>query len=304
MRLEHLLYLIEVSKSPSITAAAEKLYMSHQTLSAAIKTLEKEFDVKLIERDFTGVSLTADGKYLVKIAQEFYQKLQQFGLTSIQNKNTIQGKLRISGSRMALESLLPKIIANFYLDYPKIELITSNLKPEDVVNSYEKREVDLAFMSVYGPSHQTEFIIKPGIHFQPCLKLTSCIEVLKTDPIAKLKSITLQQLNQQCIIYNCPEQLVDDNFNHWPFDYIKGRKTIYQPSNNIYLEMLRGGCGAGISILSKSRPLNKISDDFAYIPIQDKEVNWWLGYLFKENHNFSELANCFLSHLKNYYPLA
>ena len=50
MRIEQLEYLCEVAKRRSMNLAADKLHIAQQTLSTSIKTLEKELDVKLLDR--------------------------------------------------------------------------------------------------------------------------------------------------------------------------------------------------------------------------------------------------------------
>ena len=56
IRLESLLYLQEIAKYKSINKAADKLFLSKSALSTAIKNLENEFGVPLLNR--TAVSYT------------------------------------------------------------------------------------------------------------------------------------------------------------------------------------------------------------------------------------------------------
>ena len=62
MRLEQLEYLCEIAKRKSMNLASNKLYVSQQTLSTAIKNLEKELDTKLLERTYHGVFPTEIGQ--------------------------------------------------------------------------------------------------------------------------------------------------------------------------------------------------------------------------------------------------
>ena len=50
IRLEQLQYLLEISKSRSLTTAAEHLYMTQPALSRAIKALEDELGITLLHR--------------------------------------------------------------------------------------------------------------------------------------------------------------------------------------------------------------------------------------------------------------
>lgn len=66
VRLEALLYLQEIAKYKSINKAADKLFLSKSALSTAIKNLENEFGVPLLNRTVHGVSLTAAGENVVE----------------------------------------------------------------------------------------------------------------------------------------------------------------------------------------------------------------------------------------------
>ena len=68
MRTEQLQYLIEISKHKSMNIASQKLHISPQALSTAMKGLEKELNMQLLERTTMGVSLTEDGEKLKEIA--------------------------------------------------------------------------------------------------------------------------------------------------------------------------------------------------------------------------------------------
>lgn len=48
MRIEQLLYMIEINQTGSISLAAEKLHVSQPNISQAIVSLEEELGVKLL----------------------------------------------------------------------------------------------------------------------------------------------------------------------------------------------------------------------------------------------------------------
>lgn len=62
IKLDNLYYLREVAKSGSISKAAERLFMSKSALSAAIKNLEKELGVELLNRSVSGAELALSAK--------------------------------------------------------------------------------------------------------------------------------------------------------------------------------------------------------------------------------------------------
>ena len=68
MELEQLRIFAAVAKYKSFSEAARRLYISHSTTSRAVSALEKELDVRLMERDNHVIALTAAGKTLAEEA--------------------------------------------------------------------------------------------------------------------------------------------------------------------------------------------------------------------------------------------
>lgn len=62
MRIEQLYYLMEVVKANSISRAAEKIFVTQQTISQSLLNLEKELGVQLLNRTHKGITLTEEGK--------------------------------------------------------------------------------------------------------------------------------------------------------------------------------------------------------------------------------------------------
>ena len=75
MHTEHLAYLREIVKRRSMNTASKKLHVAQQTLSTAVKSLEKELDAKLLERTYHGVYPTPIGQEVVDLADEILSKI-------------------------------------------------------------------------------------------------------------------------------------------------------------------------------------------------------------------------------------
>lgn len=75
MTIEQLQYICMVAKMHSITNAAEELFVTQQTISKAMNKLEKELDVKLLNRSHKGVTLTPEGALFVDEAKEIVEKI-------------------------------------------------------------------------------------------------------------------------------------------------------------------------------------------------------------------------------------
>lgn len=77
MHVEYLQYLIEVSNSSSISAAAKKLYLSQTSLSAIIASLEKDLNITFFKRTHRGITVTPEGKQALEIIQDIIDKNEE-----------------------------------------------------------------------------------------------------------------------------------------------------------------------------------------------------------------------------------
>ncbi|MBQ3120777.1 MAG: LysR family transcriptional regulator, partial [Peptococcaceae bacterium] len=68
MRIEQLHCIVDIAETGSITATAQRQFVTQQAVSKTIKQLEKELNATLLIRTRTGVSFTEIGKELVTFA--------------------------------------------------------------------------------------------------------------------------------------------------------------------------------------------------------------------------------------------
>ena len=100
MNFLHLKYFLLVAEELNITRAAERLYISQQSLSNHISNLERELDVKLFTRS-PKLSLTYAGDMLVDTATQILDLHSQF-LTKVGDINRhYMGMLRLGISQVS-----------------------------------------------------------------------------------------------------------------------------------------------------------------------------------------------------------
>ena len=74
MTLQQLKYLVTVADCRNITQAAERLFISQLSLSAAIHALEDEMGVIAFVRSNRGVSVTREGEELLSFARNLLEQ--------------------------------------------------------------------------------------------------------------------------------------------------------------------------------------------------------------------------------------
>ena len=70
MTILQLKYVIVIAGSVSMREAASKLYVSQPALSATIRELEEELNIKIFERNNKGISLTDEGMEFLSYAKQ------------------------------------------------------------------------------------------------------------------------------------------------------------------------------------------------------------------------------------------
>ena len=120
MNFQHLKYFLMVAEELNITRAAERLYISQQSLSNHIGNLERELDVKLFTRS-PKLSLTYAGGLLVDTASQILDLYSQY-LSKVGDINKrYLGVLRVGISHTCGLALLPDILPKFRAEFPQVE---------------------------------------------------------------------------------------------------------------------------------------------------------------------------------------
>ena len=74
MTLQQLKYFVTVAECKNITSAAEKLFISQPSLSAAIHNFEKEMGVTAFTRTNKGIKITREGEELLSYARNLLEQ--------------------------------------------------------------------------------------------------------------------------------------------------------------------------------------------------------------------------------------
>ena len=149
MRFEQLECLKAVANTGSITAAAEKLYISQQAVSKSIRQLEEELGAPLVVRTKNGVVLTSLGAEATVLARHILDARDYFvhGLTSepdmADKKKTVV--YNICSSSPFLSTIAPSAYGQ--LNY-RMKCLTHASTADEVVQAVANAECDLGLVTI------------------------------------------------------------------------------------------------------------------------------------------------------------
>lgn len=130
-------YVLEVYKERSITEAAKNLYISQPALSQAIKRIEKNYNVRLFEKDY---SLTRAGEVFV-----YYSKEICNNLNSLERKLNSK-ELNIGISQFYGKYLLNDILISISKIDPEIKVLIKEERSEILEEDVLKGSIDICFI--------------------------------------------------------------------------------------------------------------------------------------------------------------
>lgn len=137
-------YIETIAKHGNITKAANELFISQPYLSKIIQAIEKETGVTIFERTQKFLSLTFAGErylsYLQKIENLEIDMKKELEMIS----NNKKGKI-VFGINQALgTTLLPKILPEFSIQFPGIQIELEEKSAHDLEKMLEDNRVDLS----------------------------------------------------------------------------------------------------------------------------------------------------------------
>jgi DNA-binding transcriptional LysR family regulator len=148
MNFEYLNTYLTVVRTGSFSEAAKQLFISQPAISAQIKKLEQELDIRLIERGKGGISMTYAGRMLYHFS-EYLQHEYSYMLRDIERTGAkTLNELNIITSPVSGEYILPGIITGFNETH---SLTSVNLEIADslkVIEYVQKGVYDIGFCSM------------------------------------------------------------------------------------------------------------------------------------------------------------
>jgi len=243
MTLDQLEIFLAVAQHLHFTRAAEALYITQPSVSAAIQSLEKQYGVELFNRVGRRVELTQAGQLLQSEAQKVLDQvaLVERGLREL---NDLQrGELNLGASQTIGNYWLPSFISRFKRQYPNIRVDCTLGNTEAIATGTVTGLFDLGLV---------EGLVKP--------ELADCLEqrivgsdrlqivVGRTHPWFKRKTIALADLASTPWVMredgSGTRQQFEQALHQWGIHFTKLTIILEMSSGNMVKAAVEEGVGA------------------------------------------------------------
>ncbi|MDO4923087.1 MAG: LysR family transcriptional regulator [Peptococcaceae bacterium] len=267
MRIDHIRYVVEVSKYKSINKASKNLYINQQQLSRMIAAVEEEFDIEIFQRTAKGVFLTEDGKEIIKKFEAVLEMLDSIGEMKEKSQNkTLQGKIHIL-SDVNIWSGYAGLYTSFMKEYPNINFFTENMSSKGIMD-YLAHSEGIGQVSRIIREDEEEFTIPPELYYR--IVSRGRIEVYghHSNPLfCKYKTISLNTLLEYPLVNYKPFEGNEQTIMERIFNPIGNANIRYEVHNyRVFEEIVKE---TDCLFLAMRKPSYIANKDIIGIPLRD-----------------------------------
>lgn len=151
MELRDLRVLVAVVEEGGFTRAAERLHLVQSSVSDAVQRLEREFELRLVDRDRRGVRLTPAGERLLVWAKVLINSASQASEELSAFRSFAGGTLRLGLLSTMVPMVLPSLLAEMHARFPHLEVHTEEGLATTLVDRLVTCDLDLVVLFLPTP---------------------------------------------------------------------------------------------------------------------------------------------------------
>lgn len=195
MELRHLRYFMAVADAKNFRRAAERLNISQPPLSIQIRQLEEEVGVKLFERSNDGTFLTGPGRVFLEHVQDIMARVEKAQSDARLAAGARIGTLRVGWTSSGdFISFMPQAIHRFRQENPGVKVKLTEMISYDQIAAVANGDLDVGIMR--RPEKEPDDTLTLEEVWRDRLVLA----VRSEDPLAKRRSVTIEELADQTFV--------------------------------------------------------------------------------------------------------
>ena len=233
MELRVLRYFLAVAREQSITAAAETLHITQPTLSKQLRELEEELGKKLFTRGNRKITLTEEGMFLRKRAQEIVELADKTEADFAAGVGSVSGDIFIGSGETGAVRYLGRTLYKMRSTYPGVRFHLFSGNGEDVSDRLDKGLIDFALFVGMTDLKKYDYLKLPYHHRWGLI-------LRRDDPLAAHEAVTPEMLMNVPIL--CSRQaLIQNELSGWlgrPFEELNPAGTYNLIYNAVCIDKL------------------------------------------------------------------
>ncbi|MBI2087629.1 MAG: LysR family transcriptional regulator [Deltaproteobacteria bacterium] len=285
-----------VAEFKSFSLAADHLSLRQPTVSAHIRELEGNLGAKILNRIGGEITPTALGQVLLERARSLLALKRETVAALHDFQGRVLGELRIGGSNIPGEYILPHKLGAFVRKYPEVRPVLRIGDSAGIVEAVLDGKVELGYVGFKGGDAR--------LHFHGIWKDEMVLAVPKDHPWARLKAVDLNDLREEGFISRERGSGTLRSFRRLLLR--KGQ----EPEKLLRVIMELGStaavkealiAGLGISILSQTSIQRELEDGLLKIvPIRGLKLERDFYQVYHRQRILSPVSHAFIQFLKHH----
>jgi len=166
MNIQQFQYILAVVDMKNFEEAAETCHVTQSTLSTMIGKFEKEIGIKVFNRKTKPVSITSEGKEIIKHLRVLVNDIDALDNVIQELKGEMKGELKIGIIPTITPYLLPLFLSEFVSHFPKIKTIIKEMTTAEIRKALKNRTIDIGVLAL--PLNDNE-ILEKSLYSEPFL---------------------------------------------------------------------------------------------------------------------------------------
>lgn len=289
MTLRQLRCFVELSRTGSVAAAAERLFVTQPAVSAVVASLQRELRATLVVRSGRGLRLTPAGEVLAGYANRILGLLDEAAAATAGMEAPERGRVRIAGVTTAGEQLLPRLIAGFRSRYPAAGVRLEVANRARVWQLLENQEVDL----VVGGRPPEGTVFRTG-----AVRDNDLVVVARAGDVPRSgrRRLPLDEIARRTWLLREPGSGTRATVEEYLAAHSLNPPTLTLGSNGAILESL--AVGLGITLLSRDAVQRELgSRRLEILPVAGTPLRRWWHVVTRGDQRLPATAALFLDDL-------
>ncbi|MEJ8840006.1 LysR family transcriptional regulator [Ramlibacter sp. AN1133] len=282
--LRRLRFFVEVVQQGGFSAAAKKLFATQSTVSKAVKQLEEELGVVLLQRSSVRTDLTDEGRVVFAKAAELLAASDRLKAELDELKGLRRGLLTLGLAPLGTSTLLADALASFKLRHPMVDL---KVEVASVLDLHEQLlDLDIEIAALFESEDER-------LEYQLYIEDHLMVLLPASNPLATTPTVDLRAL-QGLPLFLYDEDVPASRAIAKAFEAAGVSPHVAARSSHLELlyELVKSGAGA--SFVPSRFAASRQHRATVAVPLADIRIPWRLGFAWLRSRYLSHAARAWL----------
>lgn len=287
MDLKVLRYFIEIIDAGGFGKASEKVHLTQPALSKALRQLEEELDLVLLERGKRGtqVKLTQAGEVVYRHGKELLAGRQRMLAELTAQRSLTAGELKLGLAPLGSAEIFAPIIAKYRQQYPQIDMHLLVRGGVEQTLAIQKGEIELATGIIN---------LDDGYHGIRVFNDPMVVVLPKENPLTSRPILSIHDLVDE------PQVMFETEYTLYQLVLTACQHAGFTPKNITRVSQADFGialvaAGTGVMILPRSIARRYSVSGVVNIPLASDELRWELSLFWRKEQVLSFAAQAMIA---------